>query len=164
MVGEFHTAMGLPIEGDPEMPDKDRVRLRMSLLLEEVAEVMDSFQGEQGNRHSRTIEKLTLSVERSQYWSNLIENSDVYNADLQHIAKELADLVYVTYGMAHELGVDLDAVLEEVHSSNMSKLDEDGKPMYNEQGKVMKGPNFRPADLSMIVPQVFEEIEGGEEV
>src|SRR5574338_519877 len=61
--------------------------------------------------------------------------------DLAHIAKELADLLYVTYGAAIEYGINLDEVFDEVHRSNMSKLDVDGKPKYRADGKVLKGPN-----------------------
>lgn len=70
--------------------------------------------------------------------------------DLPNVAKELADMVYVIYGMAVELGIDLDSVFEEVHRSNMSKLGADGKPLYREDGKVLKGPNYSPADVESV--------------
>ena len=70
----------------------------------------------------------------------------IANDDIVNLAKELADLVYVTYGMAIEFGIRLDAVFDEVQRSNMSKLGEDGKPIYREDGKVLKGPNYREAD------------------
>lgn len=67
------------------------------------------------------------------------------------VAKELADLVYVVYGTADYLGIDLDKVLEAVHVSNMTKFDpETGKPFYREDGKVIKGPYYKPADLSFL--------------
>ena len=62
--------------------------------------------------------------------------------------KELADLVYVCYQYAENMGWFLDEALNRVHLSNMSKLDEDGKPIYREDGKVLKGPNYKPPDLS----------------
>ena len=62
--------------------------------------------------------------------------------------KELADLVYVCYQYAENMGWNLDEALNLVHLSNMSKLDEDGKPIYREDGKVLKGPNYKPPDLS----------------
>ena len=62
--------------------------------------------------------------------------------------KELADLVYVCYQYAENMGWFLDEALDRVHKSNMSKLDEDGKPIYREDGKVLKGPNYKPPDLS----------------
>lgn len=63
----------------------------------------------------------------------------------------LADLVYVIYGMAIEMGINLDTVLEEVQRSNMSKLGLDGKPIYREDGKVLKGPNFSPPDIAKVI-------------
>ena len=65
--------------------------------------------------------------------------------------KELADLVYVCYQYAANLEWDLDEALDRVHVSNMSKLDEDGKPLYREDGKVLKGPSYQPPDLSDLV-------------
>ena len=65
--------------------------------------------------------------------------------------KELADLVYVCYQYAANLGWDLDEAMHRVHESNMSKLDEDGKPIYREDGKVLKGPNYAPPNLSDLV-------------
>ena len=62
--------------------------------------------------------------------------------------KELADLVYVCYQYAENMGWFLDEALNRVHESNMSKLDEDGKPIYRDDGKVLKGPNYKPPDLS----------------
>lgn len=65
--------------------------------------------------------------------------------------KELADLVYVCYGYAATFGWDLDEAVERVHESNMSKLGDDGKPIYREDGKVLKGPNYKKPDLSDLV-------------
>ena len=65
--------------------------------------------------------------------------------------KELADLVYVCYQYAENMGWFLDEALDRVHKSNMSKLDEDGKPIYRKDGKVLKGPNYSPPDLSDLV-------------
>ena len=69
----------------------------------------------------------------------------------EHALKELADLVYVCYQYAENMGWFLDEALHRVHESNMSKLDEDGKPIYREDGKVLKGPNYKPPDLSKLV-------------
>ena len=69
----------------------------------------------------------------------------------QECLKELADLVYVCYQYAENMGWDLDEALNLVHLSNMSKLDEDGKPIYREDGKVLKGPNYKPPTLIDIV-------------
>jgi len=71
----------------------------------------------------------------------------VDDKDILEIADALTDILYVTYGAGHSFGIDLDKCFEEVQSSNMSKSGEDGKPIYNEQGKVMKGPNYFKPNL-----------------
>ena len=73
------------------------------------------------------------------------------NKDLLEVADALTDILYVTYGAGHAFGIDLDQCFEEVQNSNMSKLDENGKPIYNDAGKVMKGPNYFKPDLSKFV-------------
>ena len=73
------------------------------------------------------------------------------NNDLLEVADALTDILYVTYGAGHAFGINLDKCFEEVQNSNMSKLDENGKPIYNEAGKVMKGPNYFKPDLSKFV-------------
>ena len=78
-------------------------------------------------------------------------NEAMKNKDLLEVADALTDILYVTYGAGHAFGIDLDKCFDEVQNSNMSKLDEDGKPIYNEHGKVMKGPNYFKPDLSRFV-------------
>ena len=73
------------------------------------------------------------------------------NKDLLEVADALTDILYVTYGAGHAFGIDLDKCFEEVQNSNMSKLDENGKAIYNDSGKVMKGPNYFKPDLSKFV-------------
>ncbi len=73
------------------------------------------------------------------------------NKDLLEVADALTDILYVTYGAGHAFGIDLDRCFEEVQNSNMSKLGEDGKPIYNDVGKVMKGPKYYKPDLSKFV-------------
>ena len=73
------------------------------------------------------------------------------NKDLIEVADALTDILYVTYGAGHAFGIDLDSCFEEVQNSNMSKLGKDGKPIRNEAGKVMKGPNYYKPDLSKFV-------------
>ena len=73
------------------------------------------------------------------------------NKDLLEVADALTDILYVTYGAGHAFGIDLDKCFDEVQRSNMSKLGEDGKPIYNESGKVMKGPNYFKPDLSKFI-------------
>ena len=70
------------------------------------------------------------------------------NIDLLEVADALTDILYVTYGAGHAFGIDLDKCFDEVQKSNMSKLGKDGKPIYNENGKVMKGPDYFKPDLS----------------
>ena len=69
------------------------------------------------------------------------------NKDLIEVADALTDILYVTYGAGHAFGIDLDKCFEEVQKSNMSKLNLNGKPIYNQEGKVMKGPNYFKPDL-----------------
>ena len=68
--------------------------------------------------------------------------------DIREVADALTDILYVTYGAGHAFGINLDKCFEEVQNSNMSKLDHDGKPIFNDKGKVMKGPNYFKPDLS----------------
>ncbi|MDB3888838.1 nucleoside triphosphate pyrophosphohydrolase family protein [Candidatus Pelagibacter sp.] len=73
------------------------------------------------------------------------------NNDLLEVADALTDILYVTYGAGHAFGIDLDKCFDEVQNSNMSKLDENGKPIYNDAGKVMKGPSYFKPDLSKFI-------------
>ena len=75
-------------------------------------------------------------------------NVGIEGMDIVEIADALTDILYVVYGAGHAFGIDLDACFKEVHDSNMSKLGEDGKPIYREDGKVLKGPNYRSPDLA----------------
>ena len=71
--------------------------------------------------------------------------------DIIGVADALTDILYVTYGAGHAFGINLDKCFDEVQNSNMSKLDNNGKPIYNEKGKVMKGPNYFKPDLSKFI-------------
>ena len=75
----------------------------------------------------------------------------IKNKDIVEVADALTDILYVTYGAGHSFGVNLDECFDEVQRSNMSKLGEDGKPIYNDSGKVMKGPNYFAPNLKKIV-------------
>ena len=75
----------------------------------------------------------------------------IKNKDLLEVADALTDILYVTYGAGHAFGIDLDKCFDEVQNSNMSKLDENGNPIYNDSGKVMKGPNYFKPNLSKFV-------------
>ena len=94
------------------------------------------------------INKLRLDLIKEE----LSELTDAMNnKDLLEVADALTDILYVTYGAGHAFGIDLDKCFEEVQNSNMSKLDENGMPIYNEHGKVMKGPNYFKPDLSKFI-------------
>ena len=94
------------------------------------------------------INKLRLDLIKEE----LTELTDAMNnKDLLEVADALTDILYVTYGAGHAFGINLDKCFDEVQNSNMSKLDENGKPIYNENGKVMKGPNYFKPDLSKFV-------------
>ena len=75
----------------------------------------------------------------------------IENNDIKEVADALTDILYVTYGAGHAFGINLDKCFEEVQNSNMSKLGLDGKPIYNDKGKVMKGPNYFKPDLGKFV-------------
>jgi len=75
-------------------------------------------------------------------------NQAIKDKDIKEIADALTDILYVTYGAGHAFGINLDKCFNEVQQSNMSKLGSDGKPIYNESGKVMKGPNYFKPNLS----------------
>ena len=75
----------------------------------------------------------------------------INNNDIIEVADALTDILYVTYGAGHSFGVDLDSCFNEVQNSNMSKLGDDGKPIYNDSGKVMKGPNYFKPNIKKII-------------
>ena len=94
------------------------------------------------------INKLRVSLinEELQEFKEAIKNKD-----LKEVADALTDILYVTYGAGHAFGINLDKCFDEVQQSNMSKLGGDGKPIYNDKGKVMKGPNYFKPDLTKFV-------------
>ena len=94
------------------------------------------------------INKLRLDLIKEEL-SELIQAMN--NKDLLEVADALTDILYVTYGAGHAFGINLDKCFEEVQNSNMSKLDDNGKPIYNEHGKVMKGPNYFKPDLTKFI-------------
>ena len=94
------------------------------------------------------INKLRLSLIKEE----LEELSDaMQKKDLIEVADALTDILYVTYGAGHAFGINLDKCFDEVQNSNMSKLGKNGKPIYNEYGKVMKGPNYFKPDLNKFI-------------
>ena len=94
------------------------------------------------------INKLRIDLIKEELEELIVAMND---KDLLEVADALTDILYVTYGAGHAFGIDLDKCFEEVQNSNMSKLDKNGKPIYNESGKVMKGPNYFKPDLSKFV-------------
>ena len=109
---------------------------------------METFGQEIKNKPSFSSEKINdLRYELIKEELDEFKES-LKNKDLLEVADALTDILYVTYGAGHAFGIDLDKCFEEVQQSNMSKLDEKGKPIYNESGKVMKGPNYFKPDLT----------------
>ena len=133
MIAEWDAAMDEPKE---YFPPAALVRLRMRLLDEEHKEVRKDL-----------IRFLADPCEA------------VREGARSALAKELCDLLYITYGTASVLDIDLDRAFAEVHASNMSKMGEDGKAIRRDDGKVLKGPNYREPDLSWLDP-----IEGSVEL
>ena len=119
------------------MTNFDKVGVFMKTFGQEVKE-KPSFSSDK-------INQLRISLIKEEL-DELKEAMD--SRDLLEVADALTDLLYVTYGAGHAFGIDLDKCFEEVQNSNMSKLGDDGKPIYNDQGKVMKGPNYFKPNLS----------------
>ena len=118
---------------------------------EKVGLFMSTF-GQEVKKKSELSSEKTNSLRLSLIQEELDELTvAMNNKDLLEVADALTDILYVTYGAGHAFGIDLDKCFEEVQNSNMSKLDANGKPIYNEAGKVMKGPNYFKPDLSKFV-------------
>ena len=118
---------------------------------QKVKNFMETFGQEVKSRPSFSSDKINilrynLIKEELDEFKQALDNSD-----LLEVADALTDILYVTYGAGHAFGINLDACFEEVQNSNMSKLGTDGKPIYNDQGKVMKGPNYFKPDLSKFI-------------
>ena len=118
---------------------------------EKVGIFMKTFGQEVKDKASFSTEKinnlrLSLIEEELKELKVAIESND-----LIEVADALTDILYVTYGAGHAFGIDLDKCFNEVQNSNMSKLGDDGKPIYNEHGKVMKGPKYFKPDLKKII-------------
>ena len=118
---------------------------------ESVRKFMETFGQEIKVKAGLPNEKITslryaLIKEELEELQEAIENNDI-----KEVADALTDILYVTYGAGHAFGINLDYCFKEVQSSNMSKLGLDGKPIYNDKGKVMKGPNYFKPDLTKFV-------------
>jgi predicted HAD superfamily Cof-like phosphohydrolase len=118
---------------------------------ERVKKFMETFGQEIKEKASFPNDKITsLRYELIKEELNEFKEA-IDKKDIKEVADALTDILYVTYGAGHAFGIDLDKCFEEVQNSNMSKLGKDGKPIYNENGKVMKGPNYFKPNLSKFV-------------
>ena len=112
---------------------------------------MKTFNQDVKNKPSFSTDKINkLRIDLIKEELNELQDA-MKNNDLLEVADALTDILYVTYGAGHAFGIDLDKCFNEVQNSNMSKLDENGKPIYNNAGKVMKGPKYFKPDLSKFV-------------
>ena len=118
---------------------------------ESVKKFMETFGQEIKEKASFPDDKIT-SLRYELIKEELEELKEaIVNRDIKEVADALTDILYVTYGAGHAFGINLDKCFEEVQNSNMSKLGLDGKPIYNDKGKVMKGPNYFKPNLSKFV-------------
>ncbi|MDC2997689.1 nucleoside triphosphate pyrophosphohydrolase family protein [Candidatus Pelagibacter sp.] len=118
---------------------------------EKVGTFMKTFGQEVKSKPSLSTDKIN-NLRLSLIKEELDELKDaIHKKDLVEVADALTDILYVTYGAGHAFGINLDRCFDEVQNSNMSKLDNDGKPIFNENGKVMKGPNYFKPNLSKFV-------------
>ena len=118
---------------------------------EKVGKFMKTFGQEVKNKANFPSEKIIklrydLIAEELEEFKTALKDKDI-----KEVADALTDILYVTYGAGHAFGIDLDKCFDEVQNSNKSKLGENGEPIYNDSGKVMKGPNYFKPDLSKIV-------------
>ena len=127
---------------------------------ERVRKFMEIFGQEIKEKAEFPSEKIT-SLRQDLIKEELDELKEAIDTkDIKEVADALTDILYVTYGAGHAFGIDLDKCFEEVQNSNMSKLGSDGKPIYNDKGKVMKGPNYFKPDLTKFVAQWKKTITG----
>ena len=118
---------------------------------ESVKKFMETFGQEIKEKAGFPGDKIT-SLRYELIKEELDELKDAIDSkDIKEVADALTDILYVTYGAGHAFGINLDKCFEEVQNSNMSKLGLDGKPIYNDKGKVMKGPNYFKPDLNKFV-------------
>ena len=118
---------------------------------EKVKIFMKTFGQEVKDKSSLSSDKIN-SLRLSLIQEELDElNKAIQDKDIVEVADALTDILYVTYGAGHAFGINLDQCFSEVQNSNMSKLGDNGKPIYNENGKVMKGPNYFKPDLSQYI-------------
>ena len=118
---------------------------------EKVGNFMKTFGQEVKKKPSLSSEKINkLRIDLIEEELEELKSA-MNNKDLLEVADALTDILYVTYGAGHAFGINLDKCFEEVQNSNMSKLDDNGKPIFNENGKVMKGPKYFKPDLNKFI-------------
>lgn len=138
LVRRFHHVYGLPVQTDGASLERESLDMRMSLIAEEFSELVGAVYGRAARAEIESSYRRAVAA-------------DDGTRDTVETADALADLIYVIYGMALETGIDLAAVLAEVQRSNMSKLGADGKPVYREDGKVLKGPDYFPPNVEAVL-------------
>ena len=148
-VGEFHNVFGHPVSDRPETVPAVVCKLRVNLIIEELAELVEAIGGR--NITSPVLHSVAKSLRHQIKVVRTADHSEFKDQDLIEIADALTDINYVTYGGGHVWGLNLDDTMKEVHSSNMSKLGEDGLPIYKEDGKVAKGPNFVEPNIEAVI-------------
>lgn len=148
-VGEFHKAFSHPVETKPTEPDAKTVRLRMRLILEEFIEFVEANVDEEKQSAQAILYPLKDAFNNIES----LEEADI-KVDTVEVADALTDINYVTYGAGHCYGINLDATMQEVQRSNMSKLGADGKPIIDEHGKIQKGPDYFKPDLAKLLKQM----------
>ncbi len=147
-VREFHEKFNHPIHITPYVPDEKTVKLRLALILEEFTELAEACLETDNEGAQNVLRPLAQAMEGIRSLA-----AEDLNVDVVEVADALTDINYVTYGAGHCFGVDLDACMQEVQRANMSKLGEDGKPIYNAQGKIMKGPQYTPPDIAKVLKE-----------
>ena len=147
-VEAFHKAFSHPVETSPVQPNDKTIRLRMSLILEEFIEFVEANVDEKSAGAQELLAPLNAAFDKIPSLA-----SEDFNVDLVEVADALTDINYVVYGAGHCYGLDLDATMQEVQRSNMSKLGADGKPIVNEHGKIMKGPSYFKPDLKKVLAE-----------
>ena len=153
-VGEFQHVFGHPIKSAPTPQSGAELSLRISLILEEVAEYTEAVGGMTKDSALQSNNVLARAARKIRGVIDLVKTApenEFDNQNLVEMADALTDINYVVYGAGHVSGLPLDDCMREVHGSNMTKLDLGGMPIYNDDGKVMKGPDYTPPNLSKVL-------------
>jgi len=146
MIQEFHEVFGHPVNYRPSTDVSPRVlRLRINLILEELGEVIGAMGGDSENNRLSIVQSKVLGV--SDILMTEVDDDAFNDLDLANLAKEITDLLVVVNGLAVVMGIDADRCMDYVHTSNMSKLGEDGRPIYRDDGKIMKGPDYKKPNM-----------------